>query len=153
MTWQTKSRGGKNAQREKKQQCKQSSLCVSNLPKKREPAPYIYISGRFYYCGCAFKAATGFYYLMMTANGNKYKLKGSCLFHFDYGYYCLLWVLYAGPTGSADSIFCSLLCFWLYWTRKDGLLVDIRGLFCLWRSLFFLSLSLCSISLHLLTHF
>lgn len=44
-------------------------------------------------------------------------------------------VLYAGPTGSADSISCSLLCFWLYWTRKDGLLVDIWGLFCSWWSL------------------
>lgn len=51
---------------------------------------------------------------------------------------CWLWlwvftvVLYAGPTGSAHSISCSLLCFELYWTRKDGLLVDIWELFCLW---------------------
>lgn len=32
---------------------------------------------------------------------------------------CLLCcAVYAGPTGSLDSISCSLLCFGLYWTRK-----------------------------------
>lgn len=77
----------------------------------------------------------------MTANGNKHKWMRSCLFHSDRGYCCVLRFLYnAGLTGSADSISCSPLCFWLYWTRKDGLLVDIWGLFCSWwsLSLFFL---------------
>lgn len=52
------------------------------------------------YFGHAFKATTSLHYLMMTDNGNKNKLKGSCLFHFDQGCCCLLWFYMPDPQDS-----------------------------------------------------
>lgn len=78
-------------------------------------------------CFChAFKATACLGYPMMTANGNTHKLKGSCFFHFDYGYCCSL-CFHAGP---AHSISCSPFSFWLYWARKGGSTVGIWGGFC-----------------------
>lgn len=49
-----------------------------------------------YFCH-AFKATTGLYYLMMTDNGNKNKLKASCLCHSDQACCCLLWFYMRDP--------------------------------------------------------
>lgn len=46
----------------------------------------------------------------MTANGNKHKLKGSCLFHFDYSLLFTV-VLYAGPTKDLQTQSQSAACF------------------------------------------
>lgn len=86
---------------------------------------------------------------MMTDNGNKNKLKGSCLFHFDQGCCCLLWFYMPDPQDSqAQSHAASFVP-----GSTEAEKVDSY-----WKSPGFppcdgLLLPLCSISLHLTNTF